>query len=156
MSEDKESERSLEPEIKRRLDKNSEDLTIPFNKVLNAILLHGINHFLFPLQKYYSELEVEDQPIKEEDYQQLLSDLKDRVESSFTAVQKMGQLEKKFEKRYHFGKFASLLERQTEFIKFIEELNKPREIETKEVKLKTTFTPKIVEKKSIQEKEESV
>jgi len=134
MPDDKESELKLEPEIKRILDKISDDLGISFNKVLHASILHGVNRYWLPLQKYYSELKVQDQPIKEEDFQPLLSDLKEQIESSNTAIQKIDEPEEMFERRYPFGKFTDLHERQAEFIKFIKAFSKPKEITPKDKK----------------------
>ena len=149
MSDNKEKELKLEPEIKTRLDKISEDLTIPFSKVLNASIFHGINHFWFPLQQYYSELEVKDQPVKEEDYEPLLQDLKTQIEFSNTIIQGIDKYEEKFEKNHPYGKFKNFSERNNKFIKFIEESTRPKEI----ISIETPIIQKVVEKKVIQVEE---
>jgi len=98
----------IEPKVKKILKKLSDTLNIPFNEVLNASILLGFNRFWFPLQKYLSELGVEDQPVKEEGYEPLLAGLKAQIEISYQAIQKIGELEKKFTKKHPFGKFPNL------------------------------------------------
>ena len=131
MSEDNDKKIKLEQGIQKKLEEISRVLNIPFNKVLNASLLHGLNLYRFPLQKYNSELKVEEQPVKEEQYQPILSNLKNLIALSYLESQNIDEFESMFENKHPFGTFSSLQERETEYIKFLGELNKPKEIDPK-------------------------
>ena len=145
MSEDNDKKIKLEQGIQNKLEEISRILNIPSNKVLNASLLHGLNRYRFPLQKYNSELKVEEQPVKEEQYQPILSNLKNLIELSYSESQNIDKFESMFENKYPFGTFSSLQERETEYIKFLGELSKPKEIEPKEEQLKIPIKHKILE-----------
>jgi hypothetical protein len=145
MSENNEKKIKLEKGIQKKLEEISRILNIPPNKVLNASLLHGLNRYRFPLQKYHSELKVEDQPVKVEQYQPILSNLKNQIELSYLESQNIDEFESMFEIKYPFGTFSNLQERETEYIKFIGELNKPKEIEPKEELPKIPISHKIPE-----------
>ena len=132
MSDGKENIIELENQIQNKIDKISRILNIPRNKVLYASILHGFNNYHLPLQKYYNELEVEEQPVKEEQYQPLLSDLRDQIELSFRIIQNIDDFEAKFEDKHPFGSFPNLQERHYAFIKFSEILNKPKDIQREE------------------------
>ena len=157
MSEGKENVIELENQIQNKIDKISRILNIPRNKVLYASILHGFNHYHLPLQKYYNELEVEEQPVKEEQYQPLLSDLRDQIELSFRIIQNIDDFEAKFEDKHPFGSFPNLQERHYAFIKFSEILNKPKDIQKMEPPEITVTTEKVVEsssKEKIKDEEE--
>ncbi len=115
MSEDKDNRIELGKEIQKKLQKISEIFKTSLNNVVHASLLHGFNHFWLPMQEYSSELKVED--------------LKDQIESSHKIFQNFDDFESKFEDKYPFGTFSDLQERHNEFIKFIEILNKPKDVE---------------------------
>ncbi len=153
MSEDNDKKIKLEQGIQNKLEEISRILNIPSNKVLNASLLHGLNRYRFPLQKYNSELKVEEQPVKEEQYQPILSNLKNLIELSYSESQNIDKFESMFENQYPFGTFSSLQERETEYIKFLGELNKPKEIEPKEEQPKIPIKHKIPEESSKEELE---
>jgi len=150
MAEEKDQDITLESEIRSKLVEVSNKVNLPLDEVLNASLLFSYLRFWYPLQKYYSKLEVEDQPVKEKDYAPILSDLKEQIKSSYNLVQKIDQLESKFEKRHPFGTFQDFEERHHEFIKFIEESSRPKEIPI-EPPIKKPITREIVEE--IQEEE---
>ena len=153
MSEDNDKKIKLEQGIQKKLKEISRILKIPPNKVLNASLLHGLNRYRFPLQKYNSELKAEAQPVKEEQYQPILSNLKNQIELSYLESQNLDEFESMFENKYPFGTFSSLQERETEYIKFLGELNKPKEIESKEEQPKIPIKHKIPEESSKEELE---
>ncbi len=132
MSEDKDDKIQLELEIQNKLERISRILNIPPTKVLNASLLHGLNRYRFPLQKYASELKVEEQPVKKEEYQPILSDLKTQIELSYEIIQDINEFESRFENKYPFGTFSDFQEREREYIKFIEILNSPPDVEKEE------------------------
>ncbi len=132
MSEDKDDKIQLELEIQNKLEEVSRILNIPPTKVLNASLLHGLNRYRFPLQKYNSELKVEEQPVKEEEYQPILADLKTQIELSYEIIQDINDFESKFEDRYPFGTFSDFHEREREYIRFIETLNRPHDAKREE------------------------
>ena len=153
MSEDNDKKIRLEQGIQNKLEEISRILNIPSNKVLNASLLHGLNRYRFPLQKYNSELKVEEQPVKEEQYQPILSNLKNQIELSYSESQNIDKFESMFENKYPFGTFSSLQERETEYIKSLGELSKPKEIEPKEEPSEITITQEIPEESSKEELE---
>ncbi len=143
MSEDKDDKIQLELEIQNKLEEISKMLNMPTTKVLNASLLHGLNRYRFPLQKYTSELKVEEQPVKEEEYQPILADLKTQIESSYEIIQDINEFESKFEDKYPFGTFSDFQEREREYIKFIEIRNRPPNVE-KEEPSKIVITKKVI------------
>ncbi|KKM83226.1 hypothetical protein LCGC14_1311570 [marine sediment metagenome] len=145
MSEDNDKKIILEQGIQKKLEEISRILNILPNKVLNASLLHGLNRYRFPLQKYNSELKVEEQPVKEEQYQPILSNLKNQIELLYLELQNIDEFESMFEKKYSFGTFSNLQERETEYIKFLGEHSKPKEIESKEEQPKIPISHKIPE-----------
>ncbi len=151
MSEDNDKKIKLEQGIQKKLEEISRILNIPFNKVLNASLLHGVNRYRFPLQKYNSELKVEEQPVKEEQYQPILSNLKNQIELSYLESQNIDKFESMFENKSPFGTFSSLQERETEYIKFLGELSKPKEIEPKEEPPEITIVHEILEEPTSKE-----
>ena len=151
MSEDNDKKIKLEQGIQKKLEEISKILNIPPNKVLNASLLHGLNRYRFPLQKYNSELKVEEQPVKEEQYQPILSNLKNQIELSYLESQNIDEFESMFENKYPFGTFSSLQERETEYIKFFGVLNKPKEIEPKEEPPEITIAQEILEEPTSKE-----
>ena len=63
MSKDNNKDEELEKFIQDRVDEVSEKLKVPSYKVLLASILHGLNRYRLPLQKYLSELKVEEQPV---------------------------------------------------------------------------------------------
>lgn len=152
MSEEKDYDVKLESEIQSKLAEVSNTVKLPFNEVLNASLLFSYCRFWYPLQKYFAELKVEKQPVKEDDYEPILTELKDQIESSYTVIQHIEKFEDKFERRFPFGTFQDFDERHWEFIKFIEESSIPKKAPNK-VLIKKPIIRKIVEE--IQEEEPS-
>jgi len=105
MPKDNEREIEVESGIQNKLVEISKKVDLPLNKVVDGSLLYSYYRFWYPLQKYYSELDVEEQPVKEEVYAPILSDLKEQIELSYSIVQKIDQFETNFEKRHPFGTF---------------------------------------------------
>ncbi|KKK67978.1 hypothetical protein LCGC14_2948680 [marine sediment metagenome] len=157
MSEDKDDKIQLELEIQNKLEEISRILNIPPTKVLNASLLHGLNRYRFPLQKYNSELKVEEQPVKEEEYQPILSDLKSQIELSYEIIQDIDEFESRFENKYPFGTFSDFQEREREYIKFIETLNRPPDVGKEEpprIVITKKVTKAAIKKEELEDKKE--
>jgi len=116
-----------------RLKKISEILDTPLDKVINTSLLDGILPLWIPYQNLLNEISDKENPINEEDYQDVLDELSTQINSDFEIIQRLESLEDEFEEMFPFGHFTDLQERRTEFIKFLRVNREIEEVEVEEV-----------------------
>ena len=148
MSEEKVEEIKLHNEIYNKISEVSNILELPFNEVLNASLLYSYRRFWYPLQRYDSGLKVEDQPVKEHEYEPMLEELKEQIKLSHSIISEFEKSEEKFERRFPFGTFQDFEDRHWNLIEFIEESRIPKK------KAVVTLTKKPITRELIEEIQE--